>query len=178
VQKWQISDLLSSEIEKSKHVVIEFGGPSPASLHFSVGSKETAEEIHAKLRSSKALAAPAETGTKTNGSASPPPEDHKRKNGASVHFAETAPVEIPPREPSIDEEHTIIGEGERAIVLYDFIADGEDELSVNEGEHLLVLEKDGDDWWKVRNVHGSEGVVPASYVEVSPYTLTHSERKF
>jgi len=52
------------------------------------------------------------------------------------------------------------------VVLYDFTADGDDELTVAEGEDLIVLERDSDDWWKVRNSKGREGVVPASYVEV------------
>lgn len=58
-------------------------------------------------------------------------------------------------------------EGETADALYDFDADGDDELSVKEGEHLVVLEKDGDEWWKCRNSAGHEGVVPASYLEAS-----------
>jgi hypothetical protein len=58
-------------------------------------------------------------------------------------------------------------EEEEALALYDFTADGEDELSVMEGERLAVLEKDGDEWWKCRNAKGKEGVVPASYLEVS-----------
>ena len=53
-----------------------------------------------------------------------------------------------------------------AVALYDFGADGVDELSVTEGEHLTVLEKDGDAWWKCRNSKGLEGVVPACYLEV------------
>ena len=52
-------------------------------------------------------------------------------------------------------------------MLYDFTADGEDELTVREGETLMVLERDGDEWWKCRNQDGLVGVVPASYVEVS-----------
>lgn len=66
-------------------------------------------------------------------------------------------------EPEVDEE----SDGETAVALYDFTADGDDELSVREGEHLIVLEKDGDEWWKCRTTDGREGVVPASYVEVS-----------
>ena len=56
-----------------------------------------------------------------------------------------------------------------AVALYDFSADGVDELSVAEGERLTVLEKDGDEWWKCRNSKGLEGVVPASYLEVCLY---------
>ena len=55
---------------------------------------------------------------------------------------------------------------EWVTVLYDFNADGEDELSVAEGDRLIVLERDSDDWWKVRDSEGREGVVPAQYVEL------------
>lgn len=52
------------------------------------------------------------------------------------------------------------------LALYDFNADGEDELTVKEGDKLAVLEKDGEEWWKCKNIEGVEGVVPASYLEV------------
>lgn len=55
---------------------------------------------------------------------------------------------------------------ENAVALYDFTADGDDELTVKAGEQLVILEKDGDEWWKCRNLRGEEGVVPASYLEV------------
>ncbi|KAJ3911154.1 hypothetical protein F5877DRAFT_73407 [Lentinula edodes] len=55
-----------------------------------------------------------------------------------------------------------------AVALYPFTADGDDELSVIEGEQLLVLQKDGDEWWKCRNAEGAEGVVAASYIELAP----------
>jgi len=94
-----------------------------------------------------------------------------------VHFSASSPVVIPPREPSEDEEEeeAEYGTGEQedgsmdgdiANALYDFEADGDDELSVKEGEKLVVLEKDSDEWWKCRNSNGLEGVVPASYLEV------------
>ena len=62
-----------------------------------------------------------------------------------------------------------------ATALYDFTADGEDELSVMEGERLTVLEKDGDEWWKCRNTKGAEGVVPASYLEVGLLQLSFND---
>lgn len=114
----------------------------------------------------------------------------------SVHFDSGEPEIIPPREPSEagdsvlehdlqdlhDEEEQghdedpgegggtgEEGVGDSVMVLYDFTADGEDELSVQAGESLLVLERDSDEWWKCRNAAGAEGVVPASYVEVCPF---------
>lgn len=105
-----------------------------------------------------------------------------KKPGATVHFSPSSPAIIPPREsleePEEEEEeededdapqtngHVKTTE-ETATALYDFEADGEDELSVAQGELLVVLEKDGDEWWKCRNTKGLIGVVPASYLEVS-----------
>jgi len=55
----------------------------------------------------------------------------------------------------------------RATALYDFEAQGEDELTIADGEELTVVEKENDDWWTVKNARGQQGVVPAQYVEVS-----------
>lgn len=102
-----------------------------------------------------------------------PPERPRSSAQKSVHFDASEPEIIPPREDEGPEPDAVSthsyddGEGERAVVLYDFKADGEDEMSVNEGETLLVLERDTDEWWKCRNGHGEEGVVPANYLEVS-----------
>ena len=56
-----------------------------------------------------------------------------------------------------------------AIMLYDFDGDAaEGELSVVDGEKIIVLDDSDVDWWKVRRTsNGEEGSVPASYVEVS-----------
>lgn len=104
---------------------------------------------------------------------------------ASVHF-HPAPEMIPPRQaPDTDEDEPDTNgappgdDGEPSIALYDFAADGgDDELPISEGEQLLVIEKDAEnEWWKCRNVHGAEGVVPASYVEVccSDFTLPYRD---
>ncbi|CAL1701025.1 unnamed protein product [Somion occarium] len=180
VQKWQTSDIQSAKIDKSKHILVDIGGPSAISLHFHAGSKDTAEAILAKLESSRALSGAPGPST------SPPPEQPERPRSTApkaVHFDASEP-EIIPAPPTVEdevesepepeypheqhEEEEIPQGGEPAIVLYDFTADGEDELSVREGETLLVLERDGDEWWKCRNQDGLVGVVPASYVELLP----------
>ena len=96
---------------------------------------------------------------------------------SSTPTATTPPSIISPREPDPDSEgedyvttrdvRSKQDDGvEWVTVLYDFTADGEDELSVQEGDRCAVLDKDVDDWWKVRNSEGKEGVVPASYIEI------------
>ncbi|KAA8907323.1 hypothetical protein FN846DRAFT_700295 [Sphaerosporella brunnea] len=51
-------------------------------------------------------------------------------------------------------------------VLYDFVAQGEDEVSVTAGDEVLIIDANNDEWWLVRRqVNGAEGVLPSSYVE-------------
>lgn len=178
VQKWPTSSINNINVEKSKHVYFDVEGG--LSLHFNVGSKDNSEAIVAKLESSKALALQSETTSPTTSRAPPPPSLDtlpSKAPKASVHFAPESPAIIPSRdsiepeeeEPHVEEEEEGEGEGEgeMAVALYPFSADGDDELSVAEGEQLMILEKDGDEWWKCRNADGAEGVVPASYIELT-----------
>ena len=159
--------LVFARIDKSKHVHIEISGPNPANLHFNAGSKDTAEAIVKKLESSKQLSVPPETVEEQT-----TPPERPRSAAKSVHFDAAAPEIIPDPEDLEEEEPEREGSQEygpnSAVALYDFTADGDDELTVLEGEDLIVLDRDSDDWWKVRNSNGQEGVVPASYVEVYP----------
>lgn len=54
-------------------------------------------------------------------------------------------------------------------MLYDFMAQGDDEVSVAIGDEVLILDDSkSDEWWQVRRLkNGKEGVVPSSYVEVT-----------
>lgn len=196
MQKWQINDVISAETEKSKHVLIEVGGAAAAKLHFHAGNKDTAEEILTKLEGSRSLArestdvaAPPQAERRVEPDPEPEPEPEPappsapirrtlppplRTDGAhspsrkGVHFSEASPAIIPPRSASPEQAQQEEIEGLEAVALYDFQAQGDDELSVAEGDALWVIEQEGEEWWKCRNASGNEGVVPASYVEVSP----------
>lgn len=179
VQKWQSKDVTSVSSEKSKHVSIDIDGPSgPTTLHLHTESKDHVEQIIAKVQSSKALSA-------NDGESSSPPQSAVDSKKPSVHFSQTSPVIIPSGPAHEDKEDTDEEQEEEeeedhapqphpaagltqemAVALYDFDADGDDELSVVEGEKLTILEKDGDEWWKCKNAKGAIGVVPASYLEV------------
>lgn len=51
-------------------------------------------------------------------------------------------------------------------ILWDFVAGGQDEVSVAAGDEVTILDDKDADWWLVkRTVNGEEGVVPSSYVE-------------
>lgn len=54
-------------------------------------------------------------------------------------------------------------------MLYDFMAQGEDEVTVADGDEVLILDDSkSEDWWQVRRLkNGTEGVVPSSYVEIT-----------
>ena len=63
------------------------------------------------------------------------------------------------------------GAGQRkGQVLYDFMAQGEDEVTVAVGDDVVILDDTkSEEWWMVRRLkNGKEGVVPSSYVEVVP----------
>lgn len=56
-------------------------------------------------------------------------------------------------------------------VLYDFMAQGDDEVTVAVGDDVVVLDDTkSDEWWMVRRMkNGKEGVVPSSYIEITGF---------
>lgn len=53
-------------------------------------------------------------------------------------------------------------------VLYDFHAQGDDEVTVREGDNVFILDsKKSNEWWMVKTPNGEEGVMPSSYVELA-----------
>lgn len=57
----------------------------------------------------------------------------------------------------------------KARALFDFIAEGPNELSITAGEYLVITSNaDGTDWWYAQNASGEIGAVPATYVEILP----------
>lgn len=59
-------------------------------------------------------------------------------------------------------------EFKKGKMLYDFMAQGDDEVTVADGDEVVILDDSkSEDWWQVRRVkNGKEGVVPSSYVEI------------
>jgi hypothetical protein len=146
-------------------------------MHFHCGSRDVAEAIVSKLSNSQRIA--------SGGVVTSPPVERQigLARPASVHSedAATPPAAAPKavrwaaEEP--EEAPSAPTSGEKsAVALYDFDAAGDDELSVKEGEDLVVLDDSNEDWWSVRNAHGDQGVVPAQYVEVSGMRLLNSPR--
>ena len=57
----------------------------------------------------------------------------------------------------------------KGYMLYEFMAQGDDEVTVAEGDQVILLDdQQSEEWWKVRRIkNGKEGVVPSSYVELT-----------
>jgi hypothetical protein len=59
----------------------------------------------------------------------------------------------------------------KGTILYDFTAQGDDEVTVDVGDDVVVIDDTkSEEWWMVRRMkNGKEGVVPSSYVEVTGF---------
>ena len=57
----------------------------------------------------------------------------------------------------------------KGTILYDFMAQSDDEVTVAVGDDVIVLDDTkSEEWWMIRRIkNGKEGVVPSSYVEVT-----------
>lgn len=165
VRQWPSTSVTVTHTDKPKHVIMDVGGPSRESLHFSAGSKDVAEDIVAKLGSSRVATDSVADAAEEPSHAPLPTERKAVKVKKSVNFS-SGPVEVIG---STDDDVEIPPSGEViGVVLYDFVADGDDELAVTDGEHVVVLDRESSaDWWRVRNQRGHEGVVPALYVQVN-----------
>lgn len=70
------------------------------------------------------------------------------------------------------------GEGgggqKKGQMLYDFMAQGDDEVTVAVGDEVVVIDDSkSEEWWMVRRMkNGKEGVVPSSYVEITGFVST------
>jgi actin cytoskeleton-regulatory complex protein SLA1 len=62
-----------------------------------------------------------------------------------------------------------VGRQKKGQVLYDFMAQGEDEVTVAIGDEVIILnDTTSEEWWQVRRIkNGTEGVVPAQYIELT-----------
>ena len=138
-QVWTAEKLTHYSIE-GKHVFVELVRPSK-SIDFHAGAKDTAQQIVAHL--GELAGASRATGLDEVLAAS------AGSAGASM---------------------------KKGTMLYHFVAHGDDEVTVGEGEeviilddHLIILDDHrSKEWWMVRRLkNGTEGVVPAEYVQVT-----------
>ncbi|WWD21143.1 hypothetical protein CI109_105624 [Kwoniella shandongensis] len=161
VKQYPITALTSVAQTSSKTLSLSFSTLREP-LQFHCGGSDTTKAILAKLESSKAAAGEALELLSESQAGAASSGDEREDEPAPV-AATSAPAAQPRGvrfAPSPSSQPT-------ATVQYDFDADGDDELTVKDGEIVTVLDKENDEWWLVKNSRGKEGVVPAAYVQLN-----------
>lgn len=141
-QQYHVLDI-SKYLLDTKNVHIEIIGGHPIVFDFQAASKSEAKAILVKITDSRTAAA------KYEDSQRPP---------------------SPPREISVPQDeakpHSPNCEPKWGIVLFNFDADGGNELSVREHDQVLITDYvSSDEWWNVEYSDQRSGIVPSSYLQ-------------
>ncbi|KAJ2730439.1 cytoskeletal protein binding protein [Coemansia sp. BCRC 34962] len=154
---------------------IEIGGYEPAAFDFTCGSAAEAERILDAINAARRgmFIGDRVVGDKSGDDMSSPLPSRENQSFLATspqpapQVTATSPVKMPVLPP-----HTTMSQ-EHAVVLYEFSSDDPEELTVSEGDRVLVLDKSDPEWWQVQlsPPHGRAGLVPASYVELQPVSL-------
>ncbi|KAJ1886298.1 cytoskeletal protein binding protein, partial [Kickxella alabastrina] len=136
---------------------VEIGGYEPAAYDFTCASAAEAERIADAINAARRGMFIGDSVASPSDEAPPlPPKDTtvapkaQQQSMPSLSHAEDA------------QEH--------ALVLYEFASDDPEELTVDEGARVLVLDRSDPEWWQVQVAppHGRAGLVPAAYLELQP----------
>ncbi|KAJ2193989.1 hypothetical protein GGH18_002369, partial [Coemansia sp. RSA 530] len=156
-KRYATSDITRCSTKKSV-LTVEIGGFEPAAFDFTCTANAEAERIADAINAARrgmflgdrTLAIPERQDELPP---LPPPKD-------DVSF----------RVPNINPVSNAAPAQEMAVVLYDFASDDSEELTVNEGDRVLVLDNSDPEWWQVQlePPHGRAGLVPAAYIELRP----------
>ena len=81
-------------------------------------------------------------------------------------------VTHPPPSPLVDDFEALSDSSDdemsfKALVLYDYNAKNEGELSIKAGDVVIVSEKDDSGWWYA-TLNGKEGFIPSNYTKKIP----------
>lgn len=159
VKQYAITELSAVSQPSSKNLELSFSN-LPQPLHFHCGSSDTAKAIIAKLETSKAAAGEALEMVEATQSVASDGEDEYDTPAAEPKAVRWADSSAKTASAGTN------GSTESGKVMYDFEAQGDDELTVAENDTVTVVDKENDEWWLVRNSRGQEGVVPAQYIEI------------
>ncbi|CAG8490450.1 5943_t:CDS:10 [Dentiscutata erythropus] len=144
---------------EKKNVTIKFGGPKSATFNFHTSNKSDAEAIYRQYEECAASLELPSVKLDASSIKSPRPssaheteETESQPDAEENEAEEVNEMELPP--PKV------------GIALYDFDAQGDDEISIREGDEVWVIDDvSSDEWWKCRK-GDEEGMVPSSYIEI------------
>ncbi|OCB86325.1 hypothetical protein A7U60_g6639 [Sanghuangporus baumii] len=108
--------------------------------------------------------------TSTVARSTPEPEPESAAPPPPPPVAEMAALSVestpaPPAPPAASAKAS--GKGVCAVVLYDYEAEEENEMSLTEGETIEQIEQIDEGWWSGIGAHGAKsGLFPANYVEI------------
>jgi actin cytoskeleton-regulatory complex protein SLA1 len=194
VRQWEINDIIDiKKDKKNKNISFTFGGSKGGTIEFHA-NKNIITEIHQKSEDCRAsLEIPAvivnnssirsSIASPTLSTSSRPSSTHKSIESEEPQYEEDEQYEeqdnklnsrqdIPEEEEEEEEEEEIeLPSPKFGVALYDFDAQGDDEVSIREGDELWVIDDvSSEEWWKVKK-DDEEGVVPASFIEVCIISL-------
>ncbi|CAO3638462.1 unnamed protein product [Cunninghamella blakesleeana] len=150
VQQYPILDV-NKYLFDGKNLHIEIGGNNPSILDLQASSKSEAKAIVVKITDSRNLAQVAGTHINTSSSSSSSPSSGLNNNNSNNNNVAA---------PSSSKEP------KWAISLYSFVAEGGEEISVDENQQILVIDDERDDgWWRIETEDGKSGIIPTSYVQ-------------
>ncbi|CAG8660532.1 5522_t:CDS:2, partial [Acaulospora morrowiae] len=166
VRQWNINELSDVKYEK-KRITISFSGEKAAKFDFNT-SKGDAEAIHNKIQESLArLELPTvKLDTPSRSSTHQVQGDDVEYEEAyeEAYEEEQEPEVIEDETEEVNEED--LPPPKYGIALYDFEAQGDDEITIHEGDKLWVIDDvSSKDWWTIRK-GDEEGAVPSSYIEI------------
>ncbi|KTW29353.1 hypothetical protein T552_01307 [Pneumocystis carinii B80] len=175
-QIFPISSIIQYSVEK-KHVFIDVSSSkSTISYDFHAGSSETAAEIYSAIENLASICrSTLKEITSVVGTVAP---TMHMDSGTIKEIEKTSYKGDKSANNNDNNDNNITNrfnseelEEKKGLILYDFDAVEDDEISVKENMEVFILDDtSNNDWWKVRK-GDQEGLVPASYIRYFPQNL-------
>ena len=144
VPRVDIRHVKSTTLEKNKYLLVTL---DPAAnidgdtWAFHVGSRSAYQAISARIGESKSLATSSSTASSARNQ---PSSSMSRMPTATTAGSVSSSATVSSPRPA----------QEMVVVLYDFDAQADDELSVSEHDQLVLVERENHEWWKLQNASG------------------------
>ncbi|KAJ1899812.1 cytoskeletal protein binding protein [Coemansia sp. IMI 209127] len=166
-KRFAMSDVTKCTAKKTV-LGVEIGGYTPAAFDFTCSSNAEAESIMDAVNAARRGIFVGKNSMDIAEAPTPPhlPSvnivvEPQRDRTTSIASSVNKPLPPQPRSST---------SSEFAHVLYDFSSEDPEELTVSEGDRVLVLDKSDPEWWQVQlsPPHGRAGLVPSAYVAIQP----------